>query len=254
MNNKSFDTQRIAEGYAKRPWLHQGVMKQIQDDCDIKTLENGLDVGCGAGLSTKALRLICNHVTGTDISPEMIFICKKLYPDESYNFYVAKAEETVIPEKPYNIITAAGVVNWVDRERFLLNAGTVLKPSGLIVVYDFWITDKMMQNEEYTKWYNEQYLIKFPKPYRKENVWQQNDLSESFIMEKQTKYYLQYDFEIDEFVDFMMIQSNVNEAIGKGYASLQEVRDWMRKGLHKIFDNEKRTLVFEGYNWYIRKL
>lgn len=39
MNNKSFDAQRIAEGYAKRPWLHKGVMEQIQDDCNIVTMK-----------------------------------------------------------------------------------------------------------------------------------------------------------------------------------------------------------------------
>ena len=253
MNNKSFDAQRIAEGYAKRPWLHKGVMEQIQDDCNIVTMKKGLDVGCGAGLSTKALRLICNHVTGTDISSEMIAVCNKIYEDESYSFYVAKAEETEVPEIPYDIITAAGVVNWVDREQFLSNANKVLKKDGLIVIYDFWITDKMVQNEEYTKWYQEQYLVKFPKPYRKENVWQQSDLTESFIMEKQTKYNLQYVFAMEEFVDFMMIQSNVNEAIEKGDISIEETKDWMRKGLQGIFENEKKTLVFEGYNWYIKK-
>ena len=137
MNNKSFDAQRIAEGYAKRPWLHKGVMEQIQDDCNIVTMKKGLDVGCGAGLSTKALRLICNHVTGTDISSEMIAVCNKIYEDESYSFYVAKAEETEVPEIPYDIITAAGVVNWVDREQFLSNANKVLKKDGLIVIYDF---------------------------------------------------------------------------------------------------------------------
>lgn len=252
MNNKSFNEQRIAEGYAKRPWLHKGVMEQIKRDCSIESQENGLDVGCGAGLSTKALRLICNHVTGTDISPEMIAVCNKLY-DDAYDFYVAKAEETEVPETPYDIITAAGVINWVDRERFLSNVEKILKTNGLIVIYDFWITDKMIHNKEYTKWYQEQYLIKFPKPYRKENVWKQNDLTEMFIMEKQTKYDLQYEFELDEFVDFMMIQSNVNEAIEKGHISLQEARDWIRKGLERIFDDEKRILIFEGYNWYIRK-
>lgn len=252
MNNKSFDAQRIAEGYAKRPWLHKGVMKQIQNDCNIERLENGLDVGCGAGLSTKALKLICDHVTGTDISPELIAMCNKLY-DESYDFYVAKAEETEIPDTPFDIITAAGVVNWVDRDQFLANVDKVLMANGIIVIYDFWITDKMIRNEEYTKWYKNQYLIKFPKPYRKGKVWNQNDLTKSFIMEKQTKYYLQYDFEIDEFVDFMMIQSNVNEAIENGHISVQDAKDWIREGLQEIFNNEKRTLVFEGYSWYIRK-
>ena len=101
--------------------------------------------------------------------------------------------------------------------------------------------------------YQEQYLVKFPKPYRKENVWKQSDLTESFIMEKQTKYNLQYVFAMEEFVDFMMIQSNVNEAIEKGDISIEETKDWMRKGLQGIFENEKKTLVFEGYNWYIKK-
>ena len=184
----------------------------------------------------------------------MIAVCNKIYEDESYSFYVAKAEETEVPEIPYDIITAAGVVNWVDREQFLSNANKVIKKDGLIVIYDFWITDKMVQNEEYTKWYQEQYLVKFPKPYRKENVWKQSDLTESFIMEKQTKYNLQYVFAIEEFVDFMMIQSNVNEAIEKGDISIEETKDWMRKGLQGIFENEKKTLVFEGYNWYIKKI
>ena len=61
MNNKSFDSKRIALGYAKRPWLHKSVIEQMKIDCDLDEdfkFKNGLDVGCGAGLSTKALRLI----------------------------------------------------------------------------------------------------------------------------------------------------------------------------------------------------
>lgn len=50
--------------------------------------EFGLDVGCGAGLSTKA-------------------------------------EETSVPVVPYDIITAAGVINWVDKDAFLYNAGAL---------------------------------------------------------------------------------------------------------------------------------
>ena len=49
------------------------------------------------------------------------------------------------------------------------------------------------------------------------------------------------------------IQSNVNEAIENGHISVQDAKDWIREGLQEIFNNEKRTLVFEGYNWYIRK-
>lgn len=253
MDNKAFDAQRIAEGYAKRPWLHKEVMEQIKKDCNIEHLVNGLDVGCGAGLSTKALRLLCDHVTGTDISPQMIAVCETIYKDSSYSFYVSKAEDTKMPPVPYDIITAAGVVNWVDKDVFLDNAEKILNSNGLIVVYDFWITDRMDAKPEYTKWYREEYLQKFPKPYRKEDVWKQADLTAAFRMENQTRYELTYDFLLDEFINFMMIQSNVNEKIEKGIMSVEEVRSWMRNSLQPIFNEKSRTLIFKGYNWYIRK-
>lgn len=253
MDNKAFDSQRIAEGYAKRPWLHKEVMKQIRKDCNIERLKNGLDVGCGAGLSTKALRMLCEHVTGTDISSEMIAVCKQIYKDSSYTFYVSKAEENKIPLIPYDIITAAGVVNWIDKDLFLNNAEKILDSNGLIIIYDFWITDRMDNNYEYTEWFRDKYLKMFPKPYRKEYDWQQNDLSDAFKMEKKIVYDLKYEFSLDEFVDFMMIQSNVNEKIERGVLSVEEVRSWMISSLQPIFNAKKRTLLFEGYNWYIRK-
>ncbi|MCM1202469.1 MAG: class I SAM-dependent methyltransferase [Bacteroides fragilis] len=128
MDNRSFDSRRIAEGYRKRPWLHKQVIERIKKDCSIiNSFKNGLDVGCGAGLSTKGLKLICEKVTGTDISSEMINICNHLYKDKTYHFYVAKAEETIIPVEKYDIVTAAGVISWVDREKFLNNASQVMK-------------------------------------------------------------------------------------------------------------------------------
>lgn len=253
MDNRAFDSKRIAEGYAKRPWLHKEVMEQIKKDCDIECFENGLDVGCGAGLSTKALRLLCNHVTGTDISSQMIAVCKSIYEESSYTFYVSKAEENQIPAQPYDIITAAGVMNWVDKDLFLDNAEKILNDNGLIVIYDFWIIDRMKNVPAYTEWYQEKYLKMFPKPYRKEYVWKQDDLPSSFVMENKVSYELTYEFTVDEFIDFMMIQSNVNEKIERGENSVDEVRGWMESSLQPIFNGEKQTLIFEGYNWYIRK-
>ena len=75
MDNKSFDSKRIAEGYAKRPWLHKEVIELARKELGLSPYykyRNGLDVGCGAGLSTKALGLICEKVTGTDYAASMI--------------------------------------------------------------------------------------------------------------------------------------------------------------------------------------
>ena len=73
MDKITFDEKRIAEGYMNRPWLHKKVIERFVSDCEVTSnFRNGLDVGCGAGLSTKALHLICDRVTGTDISEQMI--------------------------------------------------------------------------------------------------------------------------------------------------------------------------------------
>ncbi len=256
VNNKSFDSKRIALGYAKRPWLHKSVMEQLRADCSLGAdykFKNGLDVGCGAGLSTKALRLMCDRVTGTDIADSMIEVCRELYGDDpAYSFYVAKAEETKVPESKYDIVTAAGCINWVDEEKFMANMAEVLADDGLIAIYDFGITDRMVDNEDYTGWYRNEYLKRFPKPPRKENKWTQDDLPDGFIMEKQTEYDMIYPFELDRFVDFMLIQSNVNAQIESGSIEADQVRSWMTESLSGIFDGRQRQLIFYGYTWYIK--
>lgn len=252
MDNKSFDSKRIAEGYANRPWLHKSVIEQLKEDCKVvRNFSNGLDVGCGAGLSTKALKLICNKVTGTDISEAMIEICKELYADKDYTFYVAPAEATQVPSELYDIVTAAGVINWVDKDKLLANMHQVMVSDGLLVIYDFGITDKMQGKEDFTLWYQQEYLVNFPKPSRKENTWVQEDVGEHFRIDNRVTYEMAYEFELQAFIDFMMIQSNVNVQIADGKRTEEDVRSWMEKTLKPIFGEERKKLIFEGYSWYI---
>ena len=255
MDNKSFDSKRIARGYANRPWLHKSVIEQLKQDCRIiHNFKNGLDVGCGAGLSTKALKLICDKVTGTDISASMVEVCEELYQDEKYSFYVAAAEEMRVPAEPYDIVTAAGVINWVDKDRFLANMHQVMAQSGLLVIYDFGITHRMEGNEAYTRWYRQEYLANFPKPPRKENIWTQEEVGENFRIDNRVTYEMVYEFDRQSFIDFMMIQSNVNVQIAEGKRREADVRRWMEETLQPVFGEEKRRLIFEGYSWYITKI
>lgn len=253
MNNKSFSTKRIAQGYANRPWLHKNVILELQSDIG-DMFKNGLDVGCGAGLSTKALHLICQKVTGTDISRDMIDVCKELYVDDNFSFYVAKAEETQMPKVRYDIVTAAGVINWVDRNAFLKNMNDVMTEDGILIIYDFWISNQMQNNPDYTKWYDKEYLVKFPKPARNEEIWKQDDMDASMCIRKQKEFNVKHPFSIDDFIEFMMIQSNVNEKIRKQEVNEREVREWMNNTLAPVFNGNTRMLVFHGYYWIIERI
>ena len=253
--NRLFDSKRIASGYANdRPWLHKSVIEQIQEEfADMIPFQNGLDVGCGAGLSTKALKLICDKVTGTDISEEMVQICQTQYADFEFTFYAAKAEETEIPQTPYDIVTAAGVVDWVDKDKFLDNMRLVMAQNAPLILYDFWISDKMLGNPAYTDWYQNLYLAKFPKPPRNETLWEQKDIPSIFSYDQQTICQMQLDFDLPSFIRFMMTQTNVNSKIEGGYMTEEEVLGWMQETLSPIFQERKQTLFFDGYiRIYIR--
>ena len=69
----------------------------------------------------------------------------------------------------------------------------------------------------------------------------------------QIEYTLSYDFSLNDFINFMMIQSNVNVQIENDILSENEVREWMIKSLRTVWKNETETLIFKAYNWYIKK-
>lgn len=251
MNQTSFDFKRIAQGYKNRPYLHKQVIELFQNDVTKKRFANGLDIGCGAGLSTKALKLICDHVVGADISSEMISAAKEVCgQNEEYDFIVSKAEEIPAMENKIDIVTASGVIQWVDREAFLRNLTSIMADQGYVLIYDFGISDRMRMNDAYTTWWHNTYLEEFPKPFRNEYVWTNKDVEKyGFSMIKQDLLEMEYEFNLQSFIDFMMIQSNVNSKIEGEGRSIQDIQKWFERTLTPIFMNRKQQLVFTGYSW-----
>ena len=134
MNNEIFDYKRVAQGYKNRPFLHGQVIEQFRQEMEVNQFEKGLDVGCGAGLSSKALKMMCESVTGTDSSAEMIAVAKELCGSESeYQFAVCKAEEIATINEKYNIVSAAGVIQWVERSLFFAEPEKGIKKRWLPV-------------------------------------------------------------------------------------------------------------------------
>ena len=255
MDSRDFDFQRVAQGYKKRPFLHKQVMERFQKEVTGQIFSHGLDVGCGAGLSSKALKLICRHVTGADISPEMIRVAKEVCGDsQGYDFVVSRAEEIPVAGKKYDMVTAAGVIQWVERRAFLQNLQNMMKEQGYVLIYDFCISDRMKGagNAAYAAWWNESYLREFPKPYRNEEIWTKEDVEPyGFSMLRQVQYEMEYEFDRDSFIEFMMIQSNVNAKIEKGIRDTGEVREWFVQSLEPVFGGAKKTFIFTGYSWYL---
>lgn len=256
MKNTDFDDQRIAQGYKDRPFLHRQVIEQFQNDTGGQHFELGLDIGCGAGLSTTALKAICTNVIGTDLSPEMIRAAREiLVPDSGITYLVSSAENLSLDNAKVDIATAAGAIQWIDRDRFLPNLRKIMKAGGYLLIYDFAISDTMVGVPAYTGWWHGQYLAHFPKPYRNESVWKnEHVLPHGFYMVDQNNLIMEYTFDLESFIRFMMIQSNVNIRIEDGTLSEDAGREWFQKTLSPIFQDQAQRLVFKGYSWYLRVL
>ncbi len=61
-----------------------------------------LDLGCGAGRSTKFLSKFCDKVSGVDISEGMLNIAEKALPD--HKFYINNHKDETYPFSPYTVI------------------------------------------------------------------------------------------------------------------------------------------------------
>ena len=65
-----FDPKSAAERYAKgRPHFHTQVISRIKAYLSLaEPVSRAIDVGCGTGLSTIALKEIARHIVGVDSS------------------------------------------------------------------------------------------------------------------------------------------------------------------------------------------
>lgn len=257
MKNTDFDYKRIAQGYKNRPYLHKQVIEQFQKDTGGQQFGLGLDVGCGAGLSTKALKAICTNVIGTDISPEMINVAREVCDqDRAITYRISSAEDltvSALAASSIDIVTAAGAIQWIDQDPFLSNMHQLMKPDGYLLIYDFAISDTMLENPAYTDWWHNQYLMEFPKPYRNESIWKSEDVAPyGFNMISQIDLTMEHLFDLKAFIKFMMIQSNVNAKLENGERMQEDVYQWFHKTLSPIFQDKTQRLIFKGYSWYLQ--
>jgi ubiquinone/menaquinone biosynthesis C-methylase UbiE len=124
-----FGGDRIARAYAEdRPYFHPHVMEMIRRFLGPEqSAGRALDAGCGAGLSARALRGIAASVAAVDVSLPMLRVAR-----ESLGPVCVAAAGESLPFRGgvFDLITAAGVVDWIDRSRFLPEARRVLRPGG----------------------------------------------------------------------------------------------------------------------------
>ena len=252
-----FHPKTAAERYSKgRPDFHSNTIKHIKDYLRLdKKLNDVLDIACGTGLSTKALLEIAINVYGTDTSQEMLNFASE--PDKIH-YSIASAEQQPFPDSSFDLITVSSGVHWFNIDKFLIEANRLLKNKAWLVLYENHFISEMIGNENFTNWFPNIYLKKFPSPPRNNTYdWTNENLNSknlNFVTEE--KFKNSVTLTKKQLALYFTTQSNIIAAVEKNKTTYEQVENWLDQELASFFDNNDTTRTINYGNWikYIRRL
>ena len=249
-----FAPRTAAERYAKgRPFFHPPLVARIAELISpAGPFARALDVGCGTGLSTLALKRLAKEIVGVDASAEMLAHAPK---DAGPVFCLASAERLPFGEGAFDLLTACQSFHWLDRKGFLAEARRVVRGGGWLVVYDNYFTARMEAGGAFGEWHRGTYLQRFPAPPRGAlSFTSEEAAAEGFELRAEERFENSYGFTKDELVDFLMTHSNVIAAVEGGGDDLWEVRGWLGGGVAPFFEGAGRMqFIFDAPIWCLRR-
>ena len=228
---KLFSSAAMALGYARsRPPLHERIVALAQ----LPPTRAALDVGCGAGLSTRALRAIADVRIG--IEPFAAMVSAGPHVEPAARFVQSRAEALPFSGGSFNLISAAGSLNYVDLENFWPEARRVLTPDGILFVYDF--------APPLDDWFP-QFMARYPAPAGDAVHLDPETLAalpSGFTVRDSQRFEIPLTMSRSAYLDYAMTETNVAHAISQG-ATETDIRAWCSQTIH----HGSRELLFPGY-------
>ncbi|WP_051366054.1 class I SAM-dependent methyltransferase [Hamadaea tsunoensis] len=231
---------RVADAYAfHRPPVHAPLLRHLPPGF---RAGRALDIGCGAGLSTAALRPYADQLVGVEASPGMLRHRRTVAPFAG--FAAGTAEHLPFREHSFDLVAATGVLNYVDIDAVLPELARVLTADGTVVVYDFGegghdrLADWRAEFERRWPW---------PPGWRPFDPRQVNLGAHGWNLRHYTDVHLHIPTDRPTYLRYALADLNVDAAIRDGRATLAEIRDWAEPTLAEVFDAAELDVGYRGY-------
>jgi len=228
-------------------------MDRIKEQLKLnEKVDRALDVGCGTGLSTIALKTLAVSVIGVDISDDMIQFGPK---EEGISYINASAEDlSMFEDESFDLITTSLAFHWFDHTRFLSEANRVLKTGRWLIPYTNGFYGVMEGNDNFEKWNNESYATKYPSPPRN-TTRLTAELGGNFGFSNfhSEKFQNIIEFTAEEVSGYLTTQSNIIAAVEQGSETIEEVYEWLYGNIQPFFESKKAAFIFGGAIWYFQK-
>lgn len=250
-----FASSTLAEGYARaRPAVHARVIARVRRHLGLgERVRCAVDIGCGAGLSTRPMAEIARQSIGVEPLEPMLAWRSETAPDSQ--FVVGRAEELPLRDGAANLMTAAGALNYVDLVRFFPEARRVLRGDGTLVIYDFSQGKRMVDSPALEAWF-EEFMRRYPSPPfsgRRLTPDLLAPLAAGFCPAGSEWYEETLVLDHKFYVDYAMTETNVAAAVRAGVDE-SSIRAWCARTLAPVFGGVPRGIVFTGYIAYFSPL
>ncbi len=243
-----FSTDEMAGGYATaRPPVHEQVMARVRGKLNPPAIfHRVLDVGCGAGVSTRALSGFVHHCIGLEPAEAMARRGPSVVPGAS--FLVATAEALPLCDGAVDLITAAGSLNYTNLDLFFPEAARVLAPGGLLVVYDFSPGRRFRHSQTLDEWYSA-FSSRFPSPPNEARPLDPRILSgldSGFRLVNSEDFEIGLKLNPGFYLEYVLTETNVAFAARNG-VPIGEIRFWCAESLKPVWEEQDHEVLFEGY-------
>ena len=238
----------MAGGYATaRPPVHERVIQRLRSHLNQPAIfYRAVDVGCGAGLSTKALAGFARHCIGLEPAEAMVRRGPAVAADAC--FIVGSAEAIPLRDGAVDLITAAGSLNYVNLDLFSAEAARVLAKDGLLVVYDFSPGRRFPDSRLLDDWYCK-FTSLFPSPPNEARHLDPKILSQldsGFRAVSYENFEIGLTLKPEFYLEYVMTETNVAYAARNG-VPIENIRSWCSGSLKPVWGEQDREVMFDGY-------
>lgn len=238
-----FGAGDIADGYATyRPAVHPRVMERVYRQLGRREpFKRALDVGYGAGVSTKALTRFAESCIGLDPARAMLKRAGGIAPSAA--FIAGAAEAIPLRGRSVDLITAAGSLNYIDLDRFFPEAARVLMPGGVLVVYDFSPGRNFTGAPGLDEWFSS-FFSRYPPPANEARTLDPEILAQldsGFRVLNHRHFDIGITLTPDFYLNYVLTETNVAAAVRSGVPH-GEIRSWCAETLARILRLHDRGL------------
>lgn len=238
----------VAAGYATaRPPVHPLIIDRLEAYLRVRgTVTSALDVGCGAGLSTRALKGLARLRIGIEPVEPMLAWSRNVDPGAT--FVVANAESLPVRSGSVDLITAAGSLNYVNLDAFFPEAVRVLSSGGVLAVYDFSQGTRAADSDALEVWFAE-FRRRYPPP---PGHGQPLDpgllaaLPSGFIVDASEGFEVAIPMTETAYLDYVMTETNVAHAASRGEPA-ERIREWCDETLQTLFGSRSLDVLFPAW-------